>query len=270
MHGLGNDFIVIDGINQNISEYSQLAIKACDRHFGVGADGMIIVERSDKADIKMIFYNGDGSQAEMCGNAMRCFAKHIYDNNIVNKEEFSVETLAGIMKPKLILEEGKIRKVKVNIGKPIFSTKLLPIITDEETFINREVEIEGSKHLVSFIMMACPHSVIFTDNLENIDINKLGPLIENNLIFPEGTNVNFSRVIDKNNIEVVTWERGVGQTLACGTGAAAVGVISSILNETEKRVNIHSLGGVAEIEVLDDFVYLTGPAELICRGEYYF
>lgn len=270
MHGLGNDFIIFDGINKELPELDKLAIKVCNRHFGIGADGMIVIEESEKADIKMTFYNEDGSQPQMCGNGIRCFAKYIYDNNYIDKKEFSVETLAGIVKPKVFLEDGIVNKVEVNMGKPIVLTKDIPIIFDKETVMEENIEVDENKYNISFLMMGCPHTVIFVNDLKGINIEKEGPAIEKHNIFPEGTNVNFCKIIDDNSVEVLTWERGVGQTLACGTGASAVGVIVSSLYNTKGKLSIHLLGGIAEVEVKEDEVYLIGPAELICEGEYYF
>lgn len=257
MHGAGNDFIMFNGITEKLPDFSELAKKVCDRHFGIGADGILVLEESQVADIKMTYYNADGSKAEMCGNGIRCFAKYAYDNNYISKEEIEVETLAGIIKPKVILTENRVEKVKVNMGSPNLK------------FANRNIEVEGIKFTMSHLIMGPPHVVIFVDEVDGIDVKRIGPIIEKDSLFPEGTNVNFCKIKDNNNVEVLTWERGSGQTLACGTGASAVGVIASSLGLTNNKVNIHLLGGVLEIEVVDDIVFLTGPAELICQGEYY-
>lgn len=256
MQGSGNDFIMFNGITEELPDFSELAKRVCDRHFGVGADGILILEESQKASIKMTYYNSDGSQAEMCGNGIRCFAKYAYDNNYIDNEEIEVETLAGIMRARVILTGDKIDKVKVNMGNPIVK------------FTNREMEIEGINFSVSYLIMGPPHVVIFVDEVDGIDVKKLGPIIEKHEIFPKGTNVNFCEIKDSNSIKVLTWERGAGQTLACGTGASAVGYIANYLNAANNRVNTELLGGILEIEIVEGTVYLTGPAELICQGEY--
>ncbi len=258
MNGAGNDFIIFNGITEKFPDFGKLAKKVCDRHFGIGADGILIVEESKKSDIKMTYFNADGSQAEMCGNGIRCFAKYVYDNNIIHKEEIEVETLAGIMKPRLILNKDRVEKVSVNIGSAIIK------------FTNKEIKIDGLKLFMSYLLMGPPHVVIFVDKIDSIDVKRLGSIIEKYELFPNGANVNFCEIKDRSNISVVTWERGSGQTLACGTGASAVGVIANSLGIAENNVNTHLLGGVLEIEVIDNIVYLTGGAELICEGEYYF
>ncbi|WP_205687632.1 diaminopimelate epimerase [Clostridiisalibacter paucivorans] len=269
LEGAGNDFIIFNGIDGELPNYNLLAKKVCDRHFGVGADGMMIVCSSQVADIKMVFYNGDGTEAPMCGNGIRCFAKYIFDNNIVINKSFTVETLAGIMKVKVFINNDLVHKVRVNMGSPDFNSKSVPINTDKDNFINEKIEIDGIDYRISVFVMGSVHGVIFIDNIEDLDIKDIGPKIERHELFPEGINVNFCKIIDDNNIEVLTWERGVGQTLACGTGATATAVISSKLYGTNDKVNIHLLGGVVEIENKNNILYMTGPAKRICKGEYY-
>jgi len=268
MHGLGNDFIMLDNRKNQLENLSELSKKICDRHFGIGADGIIVAEESEKAEIKMLIFNSDGSQAPMCGNGMRCFAKYVFDNGYVKEKEFSVETLAGIMKPKVIIEDEEVIEVRVNLGKPIFNSNILPIKDERAPLIKTEIELEGNRYIMYTLIMGCIHSVVLVDNLENIDIKKIGPMIENHKVFPQKTNVNFCQIIDESNIKVITWEVGAGLTLACGTGSASVGVVSSILNNIDGKINIHLLGGIAEVEIISDEVFLTGPAALICRGFY--
>lgn len=269
MQGTGNDFIILNGIEEELGKYSDLAKKTCDRHFGIGADGMIVVENSSIADIKMVFFNADGTEAPMCGNGIRCFSKYVYDNGIIQKTTFKVETLAGIMEPKLNIEDGIVKSVTVNMGAPKLSTKSFPIITDEETFINKEIKVEDEIFNISTLSVGTIHSIIKVDNLEIIDIKKIGPLIENYRVFSKKTNVNFCEIVDKNNIKMLTWERGVGQTLACGTGACASAFICSKLYNTSEKVKVHVLGGILEIELIEGLIFMTGPAELICKGVFY-
>lgn len=269
LEGAGNDFIIFNGIDGELPNYNLLAKKVCDRHFGVGADGMMVVCSSQVADIKMVFYNGDGTEAPMCGNGIRCFAKYIFDNNIVTDKSFTVETLAGIMKVKVFTNNDLVYKVRVDMGSPDFNSNSVPINTDKDNFINEKIEINGIDYRISVFVMGSVHGVIFVENIEDLDIKNIGPKIEKHRLFPEGINVNFCKIIDANNIEVLTWERGVGQTLACGTGATATAVIASKLYGTNNKVNIHLLGGMVEIENKGNILYMTGPTKRICKGEYY-
>lgn len=269
-HGTGNDFIIFNESDLNVKDYSQLAKNVCDRHFGVGADGMIIISESTKADISMKFYNADGSIASMCGNGIRCFSKFVYENGIVNKKSFTVETLAGVMKPEVIVENDKVKFVKVNLGKAVFLSKEIPVSNEKKYFVNEVINIEGSNFNISSLVVGTIHTVLFVNNFDDVDIEAVGQAIEYNKIFPIKTNVNFCKVIDEENIEVITWEKGVGITLACGTGAASSAVISSILKGCAKKINVKVLGGSLIIEQKDDEIFMTGPAEFICSGEYKF
>ncbi|WP_243414697.1 diaminopimelate epimerase [Sporosalibacterium faouarense] len=270
LQGAGNDFIIFNGNKEELPSLSKLAKEVCDRHFGIGADGMIVVAQSKIADVKMIFYNADGSIAPMCGNGIRCFGKYVYDKGIVDKENFDVETLAGIIKIDILKgnKEDSIDRIKVNMGKASFDTSKFPIKTDKEQFIEEDININNKMFKITALLMGTIHTVVFVDDLEEIDISELGFYIENLPIFPEKTNVNFCEIIDDHNLKVITWERGVGQTLACGTGSTAVAITSQKINRTSDRVNIHVLGGSLEIENTNDGVYMTGPAELICTGYY--
>lgn len=268
--GTGNDFIIFDENKLNTENYSELAKRVCDRHFGIGADGMIIVSKSNSADIRMKFYNADGSIATMCGNGIRCFSKFVYESNIVKTKSFTVETLGGIMRPEVVMEDGKVNLVKVNMGKPKLSSDSLPISKDDEYFINKDIIIGDKSFKISSLIMGTIHTVLFVDDFSEIDIAKLGQAIESNKLFPRKTNVNFCKIIDKNNIEVITWEKGVGITLACGTGAAASAVISRIVNNSDNKINVKVKGGNLLIEEIESEIFMTGTAKLICKGEYNF
>ncbi|WP_425446957.1 diaminopimelate epimerase [Dethiothermospora halolimnae] len=267
-HGAGNDFIILNGLEEKLLSLPVLAKDICDRHFGIGADGMIVVESSKIADIKMTFFNSDGSRAPMCGNGIRCFGKYVYDNKIVDKEVFDVETLAGIIKLEVIPSDKGIEGIRVNIGEPIFDNNKFPINTEKSIVIEESIEVNNQEFKISALFIGTIHAVIFVANLDEIDINTIGPCIENNSMFPEKTNINFCEVIDNKNLKVITWERGAGLTLACGTGAAATAVISSIVNKTDNNVNVYVPGGLLKIEKTEAGVYMTGPAELICKGNY--
>ncbi|WP_373598391.1 diaminopimelate epimerase [Paraclostridium bifermentans] len=267
LHGVGNDFIAIDGRFDNIdsNDYSDLAKKVCHRHFGIGADGLLVVKNSDVCDVEMVYYNSDGSRANMCGNGLRCFCKFVYDNNIVKENEFSVYTLDGIKKISLNIEKEKINTVKVNMGKPNFNPTSIPVNTDKEVFINEKLVVNNKEIELSSILMGVPHTIVFVDEITKEDVCKYGELIEKNEIFPKKTNVNFVKVDDRDNIHVYTWERGCGYTLGCGTGMTASVIVANHLDKVNKSVNVKSEGGNVRIEILDD-VYMIGNAVKICEG----
>ena len=269
--GTGNDFIIINESDLTNEDYSDLAKKICDRHYGVGADGMIVVSESTKADIRMKFYNADGSIASMCGNGIRCFSKFVYENGLINRKSFNVETLAGIMKPEVIVDDdGKVTSVKVNLGKPIFTSKEIPLSNANKYFIDEEIIVGENCLNISSLVIGTIHTVLFVNDFNGLDIKYIGQSIGYNNIFPAKTNVNFCKIINDKNIEVITWEKGVGITLACGTGAAASAIVSSILKNCDKKVNVKVLGGNLVIEQKDNEIFMTGDAEFICRGEYKF
>ncbi|GAA0091590.1 diaminopimelate epimerase [Paraclostridium bifermentans] len=267
LHGVGNDFIAIDGRfdNKDSNDYSDLAKKVCHRRFGVGADGLLVVKTSDISDVEMVYYNSDGSRANMCGNGLRCFCKFVYDNNIVKDTEFSVYTLDGIKKISLNIESEKNYTIRVNMGKPNFNPKNIPVNTNKEVFIKEKLLIDNKEVEVSSILMGVPHTIVFVDELIKEDIYKYGKLIEENEIFPNKTNVNFVKVDDKDNIHVYTWERGCGYTLGCGTGMTASVILANYLGKTNEIVNVKSEGGSVRIELIDD-VYMIGNAVKICEG----
>lgn len=277
--GTGNDFIIFKDIDLSDIDHHELAQKVCNRNFGIGADGIMIARQSSIADIKMSYYNADGSIATMCGNGIRCFAKFAYENKLVNNTSFEVETLAGIMKVELELKDEKAEHVTVNLGKPIFFSDEIPKTTDSEKYINKEIIVFGEKLKISSLVIGTIHTVVFVNDLNstfdsidsvesNINIEKIGKSIENNKLFPMKTNVNFCKIIDKGNIEVLTWEKGVGITLSCGTGAAAASIISSIVHNCDKKINVKVKGGQLLVEDKQGEIYLTGPVKHICEGQY--
>ena len=253
-HGLGNDFVLIDGRKENLEgiDLKKLAIDICDRHFGVGADGLLIVFPSQKAHYRMQIFNPDGSEAEMCGNGIRCFAKYVYETDQLKEEVISVETLAGTVLPAVILENGKVVAVEVDMGQP----------KDEG-----EVTLEG--FVFKKISMGNPHAVTFVEDLTQVNLGDIGPKIENDQHFPNRTNVEFVKVINDKEIEVAVWERGAGETLACGTGACAAMVACALLGKTGRRVLVHLPGGNLDIEWAEDnHVLMRGPAEKVFEGNY--
>lgn len=267
MHGLGNDFIVINNLLGNNIEYSNLARRMCNRHFGIGADGILIVEKSNIADIKMLIYNSDGSQAEMCGNGIRCFAKYVYEKEIVKKEKMNIETLAGIMVAELKINNGYVNLVKINMGKPEIKNiqSIFNLMVDN---LNYEINLNGKKFLASTLLMGVPHTIIYAEDIKDEDILIFGPEIEKLDFYPYKTNVNFVKVLNKEKIKVKTWERGAGLTLACGTGSCASVVASYLNGLTNNFVEVELEAGSLFIEY-NDYVYMEGPAEFICEGKYF-
>jgi diaminopimelate epimerase len=263
MHGSGNDFIVVDARRKRIVNPGQLAKKLCIRHFGIGADGLILVMTSKKADYRMRIFNSDGSEAEMCGNGIRCFAKFLAEKKITKKTDLSVETLAGIIKPSL---RGK--DICVDMGEPKLARKEIPMIGNGEPAINEELKIKGQSVHITTVSMGNPHAVIFVKELDVYPLEKIGHEVENHSAFPNKTNAEFVEIINNKAIEVKVWERGVGPTMACGTGACAA-VVASVLNgKTSRKVKARLPGGFLSIEwnEADNHVYMTGPAESVFEG----
>ncbi|NHI94204.1 MAG: diaminopimelate epimerase [Candidatus Lokiarchaeota archaeon] len=273
MHGIGNDFIIINNIKYKISEEKlfPLAKKICDRHFSIGADGILLIEKSKTQDLRMRIINSDGSEAEMCGNGMRCFAKYVYENGMIDKLEFNVETLAGRIIPKIILKDSKVNFVKVNMGHPKLKRSEIPMIGKPNEMVISEPYIFASKEYnITCVNMGNPHCVIYVENVDEIDIN-FGRIIENSTnLFPEKINVEFVQMISSTQQKIRVWERGAGVTLACGTGACA-SVVSSVLNGKFKKGNenlVNLPGGDLKITwENDDNVYLKGPAEIAFQGK---
>jgi diaminopimelate epimerase len=272
MEGLGNDFVVFDDRDLKIGNslsYNDLSVKLCDRHFGVGADGLIVVLNSTTHDIKYRIFNPDGSEPQMCGNGMRCFAKFVYENKIVSKEEFNVETLAGTIIPKVnVNSNGKVETVRVDMGEPIIESKKVPFISKNENAISEEIEIDGVKLNVTAVSMGNPHAVFFVDKATDYLVRTIGSQVEVFERFPEKTNVEFIEVLSKNEMNMRVWERGAGETLACGTGACATLVAAVLNGKTENKALIHLMGGDLTIEWNRDtnHIFKTGPAKLVFNG----
>jgi len=276
MHGLGNDFILIDCINKSLGDssyVSYLAKKLCNRNFGIGADGLILILPSSKADLRMRIFNYDGSEAQMCGNGIRCFAKYAYENKLVLKNKFTVETLAGIITPELIfqdLKDKKVLRVKVDMGTPKLRRREIPMNgEDTPTVVNETLKINSEQTFeVTCVSMGNPHCIVFVDDVQSIPVDEIGPKIENNPFFPEKTNAEFIQIINNKELNFRVWERGVGETLACGTGACAALVAAVLNKKTDQEATIHLPGGDLDIRWADDkHIYMTGPAELAFKGE---
>ncbi|MCW4009972.1 MAG: diaminopimelate epimerase [Candidatus Bathyarchaeota archaeon] len=267
MHGLGNDYVVIDNRDGKITDAQApaLAKKLCERKFNVGADGLLLVYGSETADVRMRIFNADGSEAEMCGNGVRCFAKYCYENGIVQKTEYTVETLAGVKPVWLTVEGEQVQLVKVDMGAPNWDRKSLPML-GEGTCINQVLQVEDEEtYTVTCLSMGNPHCVIFVENVNEFPVEYIGPMIENNKAFPKRTNVGFVQVLSKKELQVRVWERGCGETLACGTGTCAVVAAANRLGKVGNKVNVHLLGGDLQVEVTKT-LFLSGPAEKVFEG----
>ncbi len=267
MHGLGNDYVVIDNRDEKIgsAEAAKLAKKLCERRFSIGADGLLLVSGSAVADAKMRIFNADGSEAEMCGNGIRCFAKYCYENNIATKNEFTVETLAGVKRVWLTIENGIVKLVKVDMGKPNWNRSALPMV-GEGTCISEDLEVDEENYKVTCLSIGNPHCIIFVENVDEFPVQYVGPLVENHEAFPKRTNVGFVQVLNKNELKVRVWERGCGETLACGTGACAAAAAANQLGKISNKVTVHVLGGDLRVDVAET-LFLSGPAEKVFEGK---
>lgn len=269
MQGCGNDYVYVNGFEEKIEDPCALAVKVSDRHYGIGSDGLIIINPSDVADFRMNMYNLDGSEGKMCGNGIRCVAKFVYDNKMTDKTTITVETLSGIKTLKLNITDNQVDTVRVNMGAPVIKAADVPVIHDKESVINEPVMIDGICYKITCVSMGNPHAVTFVEDTETLELESIGPEFEKNKIFPDRVNTEFIQIIDRNTINMRVWERGSGETLACGTGACA-SVVACVLNGlTENRVLVHLLGGdlVIEYDQKENTVYMTGPARVSFTGE---
>ena len=267
MHGLGNDYVYVNCFEEKIDNPPAVARFVSDRHFGIGSDGLIMINPSKTADFEMEMYNADGSRGEMCGNGIRCVAKYVYDYGLTDKTQISVETLGGIKYLDLTVEDGKVSLVKVDMGKPELEADLIPIISEREQVIDEPIE-DGKEYHMTGVSMGNPHAVIYVDDVKGLDLEKIGPKFENHERFPKRINTEFVHCIDRQTVEMRVWERGSGETLACGTGACAVAVSSILNNLTDTQVTVKLLGGDLQIEWdrEKDRVFMTGPATVVFDG----
>jgi diaminopimelate epimerase len=267
MHGLGNDFIIIDNRDGRIGEAEEadLARKLCERRLSVGADGLLLLSNSSVADVRMHIFNADGSEAEMCGNGLRCFAKYCYENGIVKKTEFTVETLAGQKQVWLTVNKEVVQAVRVDMGTAEWERSKIPML-GEGTCINADLRVDEENYKVTCLSMGNPHCVIFVEKVDEFPVEKVGPVIENHEAFPKRTNIEFVQILRRDELKVRVWERGCGETLACGTGASAAAVAAHRLGLATPKVKVHVLGGVLEISVANH-IFMTGPAEKVFEGK---
>ena len=268
MQGLGNDYVYMDAINQQIDNASEIAKKVSDRHFVIGSDGLILICESKIADFKMRMFNSDGSEAEMCGNGIRCVGKFVYDKKLTNKTVLSIETLAGIKHLNLNIENGKVKTVRVDMGEPILEPKKIPVISDEQIVKNLKIKVQDKDFIFSCVSMGNPHAITIVENVSEFDVDKYGKVVEINETFPKKTNVEFIEIIDKQHVKMRVWERGAGETLACGTGACATTVACFLNGLTERKIKVELLGGILDIywNDKDNHVYMTGPAVTVFEG----
>ncbi len=268
MQGLGNDYVYVNCFEETLNNPGETAVRVSDRHFGIGADGLIMINPSGNADFEMEMYNADGSRGEMCGNGIRCVAKYVYDYGLTDKTHISIETLGGIKYVDLIVEDGKVRLVKVDMGSPVLETEKIPVTGVGERAVNAPIQVDGREYRMTAVSMGNPHAVVFVDDVKGLELEKTGPFFENHECFPKRVNTEFVRVLDRKTVEMRVWERGSGETLACGTGACAAAVACVLNNLTEEAVTVKLLGGDLQIQWdrKKDKVYMTGPAAVVFDG----
>lgn len=269
MHGAGNDYIYINGMTQTIVEPERLAVRMSDRHFGIGSDGLVLILPSETADFRMRMFNSDGSEAQMCGNASRCVGKYVYDNRLTDKKEITLETKAGIKVLHLNVTAGRVESVRVDMGEPELRPERIPVALPGERAVDVPLPIGDTTYRMTCVSMGNPHAVIFVPRLDEIDVHAVGALAERHVFFPERCNIEFAEIVSPSEIRMRVWERGAGETLACGTGACAT-LAAAVLNGlTGRRATLHLLGGNLDIEWrADNHIYMTGGAETVFEGEW--
>lgn len=269
MHGCGNDYVYVNGFTETIENPEQAAIFVSDRHKGIGSDGLIMILPSDVADFKMKMYNADGSEGAMCGNGVRCIAKYVYDYGLTDKTTVSLETNAGIKQLYLTVENGKVSMVRVDMGHPILTAKEIPVVAESEQVIDAPIEVGGISYHMTCVSMGNPHAVVFVPDTEQLPLHEIGPLFEYHKAFPDRVNTEFVQILDRKNVNMRVWERGSGETLACGTGTCAT-VVACVLNDlTENEITVHLRGGdiIVSYDRNTDVVTMTGPATVVFDGE---
>ena len=269
MQGIGNDYVYVNCFQEKVENPGEVAKMVSDRHFGIGSDGLILIKPSDVADFEMDMYNSDGSRGAMCGNGIRCVAKYVYDYGLTDKTSITVNTASGIKYLDLTIENGKAVQIRVNMGTPILEASKIPVISEKEKVIDEPIVAGNKEYRITAVSMGNPHAVTYIDDVKGLDIEKIGPQFEHHSIFPDRVNTEFVKVLDRNTVEMRVWERGSGETLACGTGACAVAVASILNGYTEDEVTVKLLGGDLKIywDRKENLVYMTGPAEVVFDGE---
>lgn len=269
MHGCGNDYVYVNGFTEKVADKPKAVVALSDRHFGIGSDGVIFINPSQQADFEMEMYNADGTRAEMCGNGIRCVGKYVYDHGMTDKTSITVESFGKVKYLDLTVENGKVVKVKVNMGKPELTAKDVPVVSVHEQVIDEEIIVKEKSYRMTCVSMGNPHAVVFMDDVEHLAIEEIGPYFENHESFPNRTNTEFVQVIDDSHVKMRVWERGTGETLACGTGCCATAVACVLNRLTGAHVTVQVLGGEIEIywDQKENLVYMTGPAVTVFEGE---
>ena len=269
MHGCGNDYVYVNCFEETVKNPEEAAKIVSDRHYGIGSDGLILICPSDKADFRMAMYNLDGSEGKMCGNGVRCIAKYVYDHHLTDKTRISLETLGGIKYLDLNIKNGKVETVVVDMGEPVLTPEDIPVAVSGDRAANIPLEVDGKVWYMTCISMGNPHAVVFVDNTKDLDLEKIGPKFEKHPIFPEQVNTEFVHVIDRHTVDMRVWERGSGETLACGTGACATAMACILNHMTDDEVLIHLLGGdlLIRYDRETNHIFMTGPAAEVFSGE---
>ena len=269
MHGLGNDFVMVDGFSESVPNAREIAPEICDRRTGIGADGLIVIMPSDKADFKMHYINSDGSLAEMCGNGIRCLSKYVYEHGLTETTDFVVETLAGLNRQTLTVENGTVIEISVDMGKPYFLRSEIPMLGDEGKVVDEPLEVDGEEYRITALSTGNPHAVMFMDDVDKAPLTELGPKVERHSAFPNRTNVEFVQVIDRGNVRMRIWERGCGETLASGSGSSASAVASIVNGFADEDVNVHVRLGILRISWTEgDSIIMKGPAAEVFTGDW--
>lgn len=270
MQGIGNDYVYIDLFKQPVSHPSDLAVIISDRHFGVGSDGLVLIGPSEHADFLMDMYNRDGSRGKMCGNAIRCVAKYVYDRGLTRKKTLTVETLSGIRTLVLKTEAGSVNEVTVDMGPPQLKPERIPVRWRDQHMIDEPVSVGSQLYRITCVSMGNPHAVVFKDDINQLDLEKIGPVFEYHTLFPEQTNTEFVQIQDRKNLNMRVWERGSGETMACGTGACAALTAAVLTGRADRKARVHLKGGTLKIEwpADDASVFMTGPAAFVFDGIY--
>ncbi len=271
MHGCGNDYIYVNGFEEKLEadKKPEIVKRLSDRHFGIGGDGVIFINPSSEADFEMEMYNADGSRAEMCGNGIRCVGKYVYDKGLTDKTDITVISFGKVKYLTLHVENGKVSTVRVNMGAPVLEAVDIPVITSSKQVINEDIEVKGQNYKMTCVSMGNPHAVVFIDDVKNLAIEQIGPFFENHERFPKRTNTEFVQFVDRQHVKMRVWERGTGETLACGTGCCATAVACVLNGLTDNDVTVELLGGEISIEWNreENVIFMTGPAETVFEGE---
>lgn len=269
MEGLGNDYVYVNGFTETVENKPETVRKLSDRHFGIGGDGVIFINPSEQADFEMEMWNADGTRSEMCGNGIRCVAKYVYDHGMTDKTSLVIESAGKLKYLELTVENGKVSMVRVNMGTPELTAVNIPVLSENEQVIDEPIIVSGKEYRMTCVSMGNPHAIVFVDNVKNFELEKIGPCFENHERFPKRVNAEFVRVIDRNTVEMRVWERGTGETLACGTGSTATAVACILNGLTDNSVTVKLLGGdlLIEWDRETNQVYMTGPATTVFEGE---